>query len=69
METMYRCCAGLDVHKETVEAQLRRMEAVAADATLGDDDGAVGGDGRVAGWRRSDPRSDGVDGSLLEADL
>jgi len=27
METMYRCCAGLDVHKETVEAQLRRMEA------------------------------------------
>jgi hypothetical protein len=49
METMYRCCAGLDVHKETVEAQLRRMEAVAADATLGDDDGAVGDDGRVAG--------------------
>ena len=27
METMYRCCAGLDVHKETVEAHLRRMEA------------------------------------------
>lgn len=26
METMYRCCAGLDVHKETVEAHLRRME-------------------------------------------
>ena len=27
METMYRCCAGWDVHKETVEAHLRRMEA------------------------------------------
>ncbi len=26
METMYRCCAGLDVHKETVEAHIRRME-------------------------------------------
>ncbi len=26
METMYRCCAGLDVHKESVEAHLRRRE-------------------------------------------
>ncbi len=26
METMYRCCVGLDVHKETVEAHIRRME-------------------------------------------
>jgi len=26
METMYRCCAGLDVHKETVEEHIRRME-------------------------------------------
>lgn len=27
METMFRCCAGLDVHKQTVEAQIRRIEA------------------------------------------
>lgn len=27
MEEIYRCCAGLDVHKESVEACVRRMEA------------------------------------------
>ena len=27
MDTMYRCCAGLDVHKETVAACVRRMDA------------------------------------------
>ena len=27
MDTMYRCCAGLDVHKETVAACVRRVDA------------------------------------------
>jgi transposase len=27
METIYRCCAGLDVHKESVEACVRGLEA------------------------------------------
>jgi transposase len=27
MDTMYRCCAGLDVHKQTVTACVRRVEA------------------------------------------
>jgi len=27
MRTMYRCCAGLDVHKKTVECCVRRMES------------------------------------------
>ena len=27
MEAMLRCCAGLDVHKESVEACVRRMSA------------------------------------------
>jgi len=26
METIYRCCAGLDVHKETVEVNVRRLD-------------------------------------------
>jgi hypothetical protein len=26
METLYRCCGGLDVPKETVEAPVRGME-------------------------------------------
>ena len=26
MHTMYRCCAGLDVHKETVAACVRRVD-------------------------------------------
>src|SRR3989442_1467539 len=26
MEPLIRCCAGLDVHKETVEAHIRRIE-------------------------------------------
>ena len=26
MDTMYRCCAGLDVHKETVAACVRRVD-------------------------------------------
>jgi len=27
MDTMYRCCCGLDVHKETVAACVRRVDA------------------------------------------
>ena len=27
MDTMYRCCAGLDVHKKTVAACVRRVDA------------------------------------------
>ena len=27
MDTMYRCCAGLDVHKETVAACVRRVDS------------------------------------------
>jgi len=27
MDTMYRCCAGLDVHKQTVAACVRRVDA------------------------------------------
>ena len=27
METIYRCCAGLDVHKMTVVACVRRVES------------------------------------------
>lgn len=27
METIFRCCAGLDVHKSSVEAHVRRLEA------------------------------------------
>jgi hypothetical protein len=26
MEAIYKCCAGLDVHKQTVECAVRRME-------------------------------------------
>jgi len=26
MDVIYRCCAGLDVHKQTVEGAVRRME-------------------------------------------
>jgi transposase len=29
MDTMYRCCAGLDVHKETVAACVRRVDSAA----------------------------------------
>jgi len=27
MRIMYRCCAGLDVHKETVQCCVRRVES------------------------------------------
>ena len=27
MDTLYRCCAGLDVHKDTVAACVRRVDA------------------------------------------
>ena len=27
MDILYRCCAGLDVHKKTVVARVRRIDA------------------------------------------
>ena len=34
MDTMYRCCAGVDVHKQTVAVCVRRMESLAREVTL-----------------------------------
>ena len=53
METIFARCAGLDIHKESVEAQVRvpgsRRSAAKRDAPLGYDDTGLAGHGRLAG--------------------
>ena len=73
MRIMYRCCAGLDVHKETVQCCVRRVEP---DGSLqetvrqfGTMTGRSVGDGRGAKSARCDPRGNGIDGRILETDL
>ena len=73
MDVIYRCCADLDVHKQTVEGAVWRMEP----------DGRVQVEIRQFGTMTDDllemvewlkaqgvtPRGDGIDRCVLEADL
>lgn len=72
MEILYRCCGGLDVHKETVVAcllsqqegqvkkEVRTFGTMTASASV-----LVG----LADLLRLHPRGHGVYGGVLEADL
>ncbi len=72
MEVLHRCCCGMDVHKDSVVACVRRIDAAgrAGDhAHVRHNHGGALGTGRLAGERAGAHRGDGIDGGVLEADL
>src|SRR3989449_9856794 len=71
MENIFPCCAGLDVHKESVEACVRRIEPNGRWHQQTRHWGTMGpfGDGRLDGRARRHAGGDGIDRRVLETDL
>ena len=73
MDIIHACCAGLDVHKKTVVACVRRVGpdgAVSREVrTFGTMTARVAGPVRLARGPRRSPGRHGIDRGLLEADL
>ena len=72
MENIFLCCAGLDLHKESVEACVRRMEPNGQLHQQTRRWGTMTQDiQNMADWiaAQGHPRSHGVHWSVLEANL
>lgn len=73
MESLIPRCAFLDVHKQAIEACVRRLEPDGRlhqeTRLLGNDDAGPVGHGRLDDSTRRHPGGDEVDRGLLETDL